>query len=195
MQGRQDHWFCTIPGCNKKHTAKGYCLKHYTRFKRYGTVNLTRLPEEERFHAKYIPEPTGDCWLWIGGDTGNGYGRIRRKGGKKILAHRLSWELHNGPIPDGLCVLHKCDTPPCVNPDHLFLGTQKDNIQDAFKKGRLFIPKGEDNKQSKLKNEDIIEIRKLREQGYTQVLLGKMFGVRHTTIGNICNNKTWKHVA
>jgi hypothetical protein len=85
-----------------------------------------------RFHAKYIPEPNSGCWLWDGWVNGRGYGRFG-----KGLAHRISWELHRGPIPAGMNICHKCDVPPCVNPDHLFLGTQTDNMRDCARKGRL----------------------------------------------------------
>lgn len=74
--------------------------------------------------------PQGTCWVWTACAI-KGYGYISR-----TLAHRVSWEIHNSPIPEGLCVLHKCDNPPCVNPEHLFLGTKKDNILDAVAKGR-----------------------------------------------------------
>ena len=87
---------------------------------------------EER--VERIPEV--GCWLWTGGMQNMGYGVITNGRGSKKLAHRFSWELHNGPIPEGLHVLHRCDTPLCVNPHHLFTGTAKDNIDDAVAKGR-----------------------------------------------------------
>lgn len=92
-----------------------------------------------RFEAKISPEPTSGCWLWTGSVAGFGYGRIQRgpRGGGVVLAHRVSWELYRGPIPVGLCALHRCDQPACVNPDHLFLGTHADNTADKIAKGRL----------------------------------------------------------
>ena len=95
----------------------------------------TKRPIEERFREKYIKLSKDKCWLWTA-CTFRGYGRIR-DGGKFALAHRVSWEIHKGPIPEGMGVCHKCDVPGCVNPDHLFLGTQKDNMSDAREKGRL----------------------------------------------------------
>lgn len=88
-----------------------------------------------RFTEKYIPVTESGCWLWTGSATPAGYGQI--KAGRKLQrAHRVSWELHRGPIPDGLMVCHRCDVPSCVNPDHLFLGTAKDNFRDCVDKGR-----------------------------------------------------------
>ncbi len=96
----------------------------------------------ERFNEKWLGEPNSGCWLWQGHYHKDGYGWLdigsRTDGTRgQILAHRLSWQIHFGPIPDGLGVLHKCDTPPCVRPEHLFLGTQKANMTDAAAKQRL----------------------------------------------------------
>ena len=93
----------------------------------------------QRFYAKFAPDPATGCWLWLAGKLKKGYGQFS-VGKKKITAHRMSWELHNGAIPNALLVLHKCDVPACVNPGHLFLGTYSDNIQDCIKKGRLNPP-------------------------------------------------------
>lgn len=87
-----------------------------------------------RFDAKV--ERGEGCWVWTGLRTQYGYGTITNGAGCKLLAHRASWELHVGPIPDGLWVLHRCDNPPCVNPAHLFLGTHADNVRDMWAKGR-----------------------------------------------------------
>lgn len=97
----------------------------------------TWLPLAERFNKKWQPVTETGCWLWTGAIT-KGYGMIGSGLGDRrtLLAHRVSWELCNGPVPAGLHVLHKCDTPACVNPDHLFLGTHTDNMCDMTKKGR-----------------------------------------------------------
>ena len=93
-------------------------------------------PLAEVFGDSYSPEPNSGCWLWIGSKWSCGYGRISRRG-EEGQAHRLSWRLFHGPIPVGLFVCHTCDTPACVNPEHLFLGTSRDNALDAKHKGRL----------------------------------------------------------
>lgn len=91
-------------------------------------------PVAERFWS-YV-QRGDECWTWIGARDANGYGRLSLPGRGTIGAHRVSWELHRGEIPDGLCVLHRCDNPPCVWPEHLFLGTHADNVADRIAKGR-----------------------------------------------------------
>lgn len=94
---------------------------------------------QERFDAKYIPEPNSGCWLWTGALTGQrGYGSMYADG-KHVTAHRISYLLHKGNIEDGLDICHTCDVCPCVNPDHLFKGTRAENMQDCVAKGRNFI--------------------------------------------------------
>ena len=89
----------------------------------------------ESFPERYMTEPNSGCWLWTWSVDGKGYGLIRHKG-TLLKAHRVSWKLHKGEVPKGAHVLHKCDTPCCVNPGHLFLGTNQDNVDDKVRKGR-----------------------------------------------------------
>ena len=99
----------------------------------------------ERFEAKFLAEPNSGCWLWMAAYDGQGYGRFGLHNGRYLRstqAQRVAWILYNGPVPDGTSVLHKCDTPACVNPAHLFLGTQADNIADMWAKGRAVTPMG-----------------------------------------------------
>lgn len=112
-------------------------------------ANYNRIPIKERFESKYVPDPNSGCWLWIGHWANNGYGLISGggTGGGMRLAHRVAYELYNGPIPDGANVLHKCDTRCCVNPDHLVIGSLSDNMQDMIdkrrhKKSALGLPLG-----------------------------------------------------
>lgn len=196
IKGELEMKACTIDGCEGKYEALGFCNMHYKRHNKGQDMKAPSLQctrNEPDFLDNYIPVTETGCWLWTGSLVGGGYGRFGVDGEDKI-AHRYSWELHNGPIPKGLNALHKCDTPACINPDHLFIGTQKDNMQDCVKKGRYVAPTGERNAQSKLKNEDVIKIRKLRKQGLTCEALGGEFDVSGSTICQVCNNKAWKHV-
>lgn len=95
------------------------------------------VPLKDRFHEAYSPEPMSGCWLWLHLLDRDGYGRIWTCKKKETPAHRWAYQTLVGEIPDGLRVLHRCDTPSCVNPDHLFLGTQRDNMRDMVNKGRL----------------------------------------------------------
>lgn len=116
-------------------------------------------PPEERFFDFCIPEPNSGCWLWIGGVASKGYGRFNIGNREQVQAHRFSWELHYGKIPDGLWALHRCDNPPCVNPEHLFLGTCRDNHQDMIQKGRKVTFVGEEGSNVRLTENQIEAIR------------------------------------
>ena len=152
---------------------------------------------EERFHEKYVPDPNSGCWHWISAMSGGkkkGYPAIHLNK-KKTLAHRYSYELHVGPIPDGLYVLHKCDTPLCVNPNHLFLGTHKDNMEDMTRKGRSQDQKGEKNNRKKLNEADIINIRAIYKYcDVTHQRLADIYNVSRRTIGKIIDGTRWYHV-
>lgn len=149
----------------------------------------------ERFEEKWTPEPFSGCHIWTGTTNSDGYGMIRRNNERVVQAHRISWELNKGPIPAGLCVLHRCDTPSCVNPDHLFLGTKSDNTRDACRKGRQHIPdqRGERGSNARLTSAEVQHIRAARNQ--TQQSLADRFGVCRSAIGGIRRRRTWKHVA
>jgi DNA-binding transcriptional regulator YiaG len=142
-------------------------------------------------------EKTKDCWLWKGAKI-KGYGSIRHKG-KHYYVHRLVWELKNGIIPNGLMVCHHCDTPACVRLNHLFLGTQAENIKDMYAKSRnaaITKPnsfhRGEQHCRAKLTQVKADEIRSLYKQGkISQRQLAKQFGVSQKIINLIVNNKHW----
>lgn len=102
----------------------------------------------ERFWRYVEKRSAGECWLWTGTKNNCGYGTIGRGGvtpsgsPRMTTAHRVAWELYRGPIPGGMVICHRCDRPACVNPDHLFVGSQRDNVRDAIAKGRHFLPRG-----------------------------------------------------
>jgi hypothetical protein len=172
---------------------------HYYRLKRSGTTDTTRPPVAERFWMKVnragpIHPVHGQCWVWSTGKSRKGYGQFYR-GGSSLLAHRTSWELHNGLIPDGLLVCHHCDNPPCVNPAHLFLGTVADNTRDAAAKGRMV--RGERMHTAKLTADLVIEIRQRhRKSSRTDgvAALAREFGVSSQSILRIIRRRCWKHV-
>lgn len=159
----------------------------------------------DRFWAKVDRRGQDDCWLWAASRR-KGYGTMWVNG-QMAKAHRLSWELHNGPIPEGdgyhgTCVLHRCDVRSCVNPAHLFLGTNADNIADCVNKGRQSRGdkhgaafRGEKNGRAKLTEKKVLRIRVLYAQGgMTQERLGKLFHVGRATIGYIVQRETWTHI-
>lgn len=144
---------------------------------------------EQKFWEKVsIPENAGDCWIWTGSKLRGGYGNININH-KTKQAHRLSYELHYGKIPAGLDVLHKCDNPPCVNPHHLFLGTDKTNAEDRSAKGRTV--KGVLLPISKLNDGNVKEIRKLIALKIPRRKIAKLFGVGSTCITDIATGRTW----
>jgi hypothetical protein len=137
------------------------------------------------FEDAYIPEPMSGCWLWLMSVNNHGYG-TRGFSGKNALAHRVSWVLHRGPIPDGLHVLHRCDNPACVNPDHLFLGTHADNMQDMVRKGRV------KSGMAKLDMDKANEIRQLRKSGMTSAAVGRRYGVSDGNVRMVWENRIWR---
>ena len=148
-----------------------------------------------RFEKKVEPDPISGCLNWTGANF-RGYGRIGLGSSKVIAAHRAAYERKFGPVPDGNYVCHKCDNARCVNPDHLFAGSQSDNIKDMVAKGRNFANKnginlgtrGTKNSSSKLTEDDVRIIRAdIRPQSY----IAKSFGVSQSVISRIKSNKNW----
>lgn len=153
---------------------------------------------QERFFQNFGQPNENGCRIWTGGSfKKSGYGRICEGGdkGKTIYAHRLSWTIHYGDIPSGLCVLHRCDVRMCVNPDHLFLGTNAENMADKVAKGRQSRQSGESNPSAKLTKGDVEEIRRRYSSGLiSQETLAEYFGVSQTLIGMIVRERIWKNV-
>lgn len=138
---------------------------------------------------------TDRCWIWTGDKYSSGYGRITIGAGVQVRAHRFMYEQRFGKIPDGLFALHKCDVRTCVNPEHIFIGTKKDNMQDCISKGRHKYKtlKGTESPNSNLTTEDIVEIKRLYETGkYFQREIAAKFGVSQVTISRILLGYSYK---
>ena len=142
-----------------------------------------RVPVADRFWPRV--RKSAGCWEWTGGRYPRGYGFFSVNG-RGHAAHRVAWELARGPIPDGVLVCHACDNPACVRPDHLFLGTQSDNMRDMAAKGRHPYPRGEHHNQARLSNADVAEIRRLYAAGgVSQAALAERFGVCQSHVSRI----------
>ena len=145
---------------------------------------------KERFEEKFVKGCPDRCWEWMASKNGKGYGQIS-VGNRTETASRVAYRIYVGEIPSGVCVLHRCDNPICVNPNHLFLGSQKDNIRDCSNKGRLFITSGERNAHSKLTKMDVIEIRL---SSMPSSVIKDEYGVTKDTINKVRRRATWKNV-
>lgn len=139
-----------------------------------------------------MPVPECGCHIWTGRVEGRGYGRLGGTGWK-IRAHRAAWEVANGrAVPPGMFVLHKCDTPSCINPDHLFIGDHQDNMNDKKAKGR--VPSGEAHGMAKLTNADVAAILAASAQGVSAQDLAMEFSVCVSTVQNIKSGRNWKEL-
>lgn len=140
--------------------------------------------------------PDGECWEWQRTTNNDGYPMLRVSG-RMEYAHRLAYELGVGAIPDGLHVLHSCDNPRCINPEHLSAGTHARNMRECSQRGRARIPKpekfGEENGSAKLREVDVRSIRRLLSSGWTQRSIAERFSVSQQTIAKIKSGKTWGH--
>lgn len=161
-------------------------------------ISTTSLSRDAQFWQKVSADTRDGCWEWVGARFPKGYGCVTRRGTPSTpkthtwRAHRYSWFLAHGPIPEGMVVCHRCDNPPCVNPDHLFLGTQKENQEDMVRKlrGRYGIRNG----RAVLTEDDVRTIRRRYQDGETQQSLAEAFGVKGVTIQALISRRTWKHV-
>ena len=150
---------------------------------------------KERFEEKFLITP--GCWIWQTGVMGNNKYGCFNHASKNLAAHRFSYELYVGPIPEGLHVLHKCDRPTCVNPDHLFLGTHQDNVRDMVSKGRHKLPpfrippKGEQQWAAKLTAPQVLAIR-ADQRRYKHI--AEEYGVSKDLISSIRTRRLWRHI-
>ena len=156
----------------------------------------------DRFWSKVAPEALSGCWLWHGAVNPRGYGSFGLNG-RTVLAHRHAYELTTGPIPTGLFLLHRCDVPACVNPDHLHVGTHAENMTEMTSRGRSGVgdrnssrrhprsrPRGERVGTAKLSAVEVEEIRELR--GVSQREIARRYGVDQSTVHHVVSGKTWK---
>lgn len=179
---------CSVSDCKNKPHALGFCTKHYQRYKKTGSTNPQRCADgtpEERFWRFVDKKEKNQCWNWTGVKGSGERGRLKINY-KFITAYRFSYELHKGEIPDGLFVLHSCDNPSCVNPDHLFVGTQKDNLDDREAKNRRLTWAVNDSPCKKITDEVVVEIRSLN---ITHSEISKKFGISQSLVSMIKSNK------
>lgn len=165
-------------------TCKSLCYKKYAR---------AFCSEKCRFMFYVIC--TGSCWIWKGASNKRGYGFLCYKDKKHEGAHRVSYKLFKGDIPEGMCVCHNCpggDNPSCVNPDHLWLGTTQENAKDMVEKNRSL--RGEKHIKSKVTEADVIAIRKMNLLGIAQIKIAQVFGLTSGHLNNIIKKRAWKHI-
>lgn len=185
---------CSVSGCRKPEHARGFCNTHYKQQRKKGRLPaiFIRVRGEslrEKFNRLYTKAPPG-CWQWNRGPrAANGYGGMQFQG-RYQLAHRWSWEIFHGSIPDGAEVCHHCDNPRCVNPEHLFLGSHSENMKDMVAKKRNDGPKGESHHRAKLTRKQVDNI--LARPNETPAELASEFGVSVESIRLIRRRKTWK---
>jgi hypothetical protein len=190
---------CVVEDCQSKVVGWGYCQKHYVRVKKYGSPHAKKNDHstlEVRFWRFVSKKSESECWEWEGQRLSSGYGRISL-GAKELGsdgAHRVSWRMHNkAEIPQGWHVMHKCDNPSCVNPNHLTIGTAKQNTQDMIAKGRkrTVAPKGEGNGKSLLNEE---QVRTIRASKLSHAALARELGVSPNCVRGVRTGRTWTHI-
>lgn len=160
---------------------------------RYGNTGPKPRPLVDRFWP--MVQKTEGCWIWKGTKNPKGYGKIQAgsyRSPRMLYAHRVSFEIHFRPLLPGELVCHKCDTPNCVNPRHLFAGSHQENHDDGRRKGR--VARGEDRAHSKLKKADVEDIRNQISSGATCAFISEQYQVSQALISRIKRGKAWRHI-
>lgn len=153
-----------------------------------------------RFSEKFVAIPIAGCWIWTAAVNEFGYGRffVEWRCGRSVLdkAHRVSWRIYKGEIPDGFGILHHCDVPCCVNPSHLFVGTQKDNVADRLSKNRPKTgARGERHPRALLNDDLVVSIRRNFSGLHGEITdIAKKYSVSESTINSIISGRTWRHI-
>lgn len=185
---------CSVPDCDRKIDARGLCSMHYARLKKHGDPNNhgnlrgKDLAYKFNYHA---PGPFGDdCVEWPGSINQDGYGCIKHSY-TTPLAHRLSYELHHGPIEPTDIIRHTCDNPPCVNPNHLVKGTTIDNVNDKISRGRMKV--GSQTRSAKLTENEVLQIRKIGTTVPARVI-AERFNTSRRNVSSILSRRIWKHI-
>ncbi|MGE0107685.1 MAG: HNH endonuclease [Thiomonas sp.] len=200
---------CLIEGCDRAAASAGMCSMHYQRQIKNGTTDAMQratMPIKERLLKKVDIDPSGGCWNWTGATNESGYGQVfDTDAGRVVLAHRASYEAFVGAIPaldgyHGACVCHRCDNPRCINPDHLFIGTHRNNMSDMAEKGRhrnsLKNPaySHEDHPRAKL-NPDVVKTLRSRRHSAEEIAqLATQLGVSRTALRYAASSKTWRKI-
>lgn len=149
-------------------------------------------PIEEKLRRYSVSE--NGCWEWSGPKDRDGYGVFGHHRGKQLRAHRASYAVNVGAIPDRMMVCHKCDNRSCINPDHLFIGSPKENTLDMVNKGRKFLTKGALHGMAKLSDKDVSEIIQLRKSGLLLKEIAARYGVTFQHVSLITHRKSWRHL-
>lgn len=194
-----DHTICCIKGCSKPSTALGLCVNHWRRNRLYGSPVARRrhagmfigLPAEERYRLQ--TRKVDGCWKWRGAKDRDGYGIFDAewKGVRYTKAHRFSYAFHLGEDPGLRQVLHRCDNPECTNPEHLFLGSNADNMADKIAKGRARVARGEESGPAILSES---QARAILADPRPYAEISSEYGVATSTISSLKNRDSWRHL-
>lgn len=184
----RDH--CKVEGCDREWRTRGWCTNHYNQWRAAGGEKLPPIADKARFYQFVTPGAPDECWEWQGSINPRGYGRFRYQGKASYGAHRASYILHKGPIPDGLMVRHACDNPSCVNPNHLDVGTVLDNARDAVERDRYAT--GERNVRAKLTKREVLEILYRLSRGESRRAMREQYGVSKAQIQRIAAGRSWQ---
>ena len=190
---------CKIDGCSNDASSLHMCNMHYKRFKKHGSAMADKPsrkgPDLLRLESQTSINEATQCWEWTGSKNAKGYGKLWFSPLQRVAsAHRVSYSIRVGEIPDGLHVLHKCDNPGCVNPAHLFLGTNQDNMDDMVRKGRHADFRGSNGGNAKLNEASAMKILTRVRSGESLGSLADEFGVSKRTVLFIKQRITWKNI-